>query len=211
MAEDQTKATPKRRDAVVFIDIESYFRGTRECFGARVPDVNIQVLAEELAKLSDVNLVRAYSYLVLPPRGGCPDRNNMFDRVIECATAPWSTIRVYDEHPMPRLSFRDDGAPGPAVRVLDHSDVMVGMAVDAVNELFSYEADSFLFVSREHANARLASRLHEITKQERTFVHLRSATCYNAELKPPIINGTDWLYITQEMYEAARLRPEGNT
>jgi len=211
MAEVPVQASKKQRDAVVFVDIDSYFRGTRECFGSRIPDVDIQVLTEDIAKLCGVNLIRAYSYLVVPPRANCPDRYNNYDRLIAQATTDWSTIRVYDEHPLPRLQVGDNGVPGNAVRVLDHSDVLVGMATDVVHEMYCYEAEAFIFVSRELANTGLASRVHEISKQERMFIRLYSATCCTADRKPPIINGTDWLYITQSMYEAARLRPEANT
>ena len=195
---------------MVFIDIDSYFRGTRECFGARVPDVNIQRLAQEIASLGGMNLVRAYAYLEVPLRANCPDRFQTYDRVIESATSDWSRIRVYDEHPAPRLAVGDTSIPSGAVRVLDHANVLVGLAVDAIDEIFSYEADAFVFVSRENANVHLASRIREITKSERLFVRLYSATCTYKDRKPPIINGTDWLYITQEMYEASRLHTEVN-
>ena len=195
---------------MVFIDIDSYFRGTRDCFGARVPDVNVQQLAQELANLGGMNLIRAYAYLEVPLRVNCPDRFQTYDRVIESATSDWSSIRLYDEHTQMRLAVSQNNKPSGAVRVLDQSNVLVGLAADAIDEIYSYEADAFIFVSRETANTHLVTRIREITKRERLFVRLFSATCANVDNKPPIINGTDWLYITQEMYEASRLHTEVN-
>lgn len=197
-------------NTAVFIDIDSYFRSTRENFNSTNPDVDIAALAAGICKHHGLRCRRVYGYMLEPASAGARTRKELIKRIQAAAEAADVSLRLLAERSTPRLAVDEiTGRPYRLVSVLDHTDVIAHFTADVIDELIAGDLDSFVFITRESAIASLIPRLHALAAREDRHVRYYSAAAYNEGVSltgpPALIHNTEWLYITREIYDAARL------
>lgn len=197
-------------NTAVFIDVDSYFRSTRENFNASQPDVDVAALARGICQRNGLHCRRVYAYMLEPASAGAGKRKELIRRIQALAESSGAVLRLMTERSTPRLAVDEiTGRPQRLVSVLDHTDVLAHFTADVIDELVAGDLDSFVFVTRESAVASLVPRLHALAARDDRHVRYFSAAAYNEAVSltgpPALIHNTEWLYITREIYDAARL------
>lgn len=218
-APNTSKKVVTRLHAAVFVDVDSIVRGAREMFGVQDAYAFDPLKLAALA-LKEIGATCAFIYIYASVPATQPDPRfesayarhtavqGMQDRVCaEVAEVDASNIRfrVVPERLTSKLSCPADTSVGPAVRIIDSSDIQLHTAVDAMNEMYSESTTAMIFMTREAALTGLVQRLRETAAEERVFKRYYSAALWDADTdkaRPSLLRGSDWLFIDRAAFAA---------
>jgi uncharacterized LabA/DUF88 family protein len=193
---------PHTKRAIVFIDGQNLFHAALKAFGYTYPNFDPLRLAEALCKRYAWNLsgVRFYT--------GVPDIEDNED---------WHTFWSAKKLAMSRagvhvfsrpLRYRNkvitlpDGTQHTFL-IGEEKGIDVRMALDIMRLAHKREYEVALVLSQDQDLSEVADELRVITKEQNRWMKIASAFPYSPTVENPRgINGTDWVKIDRETYDA---------
>lgn len=221
-APNTSKKVVTRLHAAVFVDIDSIVRGAREMFGVQDAYAFDPLKLAGLA-LKEVGATCAFIYVYASVPATQPDQRfesaharhtavqEMHNRVYTGAAAVDASniqFRIVPERLTSKLSCPSDTVVGPAVRIIDSSDIQLHTAVDAMNEMYSEATTAMIFMTRDAALTSLIQRLRETAAEERVFKRYYSAALWDADTdraRPSLLRGSDWLFIDRAAFASCAI------
>ncbi len=221
-APNTSKKVVTRLHAAVFVDIDSIVRGAREMFGVQDAYAFDPLKLASLV-LKEVGATCAFIYIYASIPATSPDPRfestytrhtsvrAMQDRVqARLADLDVQNVRfrAIPERLTSRLSCPTDTSVGPAVRIIDSSDVQLHTAIDAMNEMYSEATTAMIFMTRDAALTSLIQRLRETAAEERVFKRYYSAALWDADTdraRPSLLRGSDWLFIDRAAFASCAI------
>lgn len=193
---------PAIKRAIAFIDGQNLFHHSKEAFGYRYPNYDIQKLVETIAKAQSWNLTEINFYTGVPDAGDNPKWNRFWTNKL--AAMGRQGITVFSRP----LRYRNQTVtlPNGAIHSFLHGEekgIDVRIALDVIGKAVRNEYDVALVFSQDQDLSEVADEIRVIARNQGRWVQMACAY----PISPTVsnrrgINGTNWIKIDRVIYDA---------
>lgn len=195
---------PEQKRAVVFFDGQNLFHAAKKCFGSRWPDYDPLKLANYVCDLHGWMLKQVRFYTGVHSSTRAPYWHGFWTRKLNQMNRQgvWVFKRTLRYQPRP-LQLPDGTSKIDFVGQEKGIDVRI--ALDVIRLARQNEYDVAVIFSQDQDLSEVASEIRVIAKQQDRWIKVASAYPYDRGTGGGRgINGTDWIRIPREVYEACR-------
>lgn len=194
--------SPKR--AIVFIDGQNLFHAALKAFGHTYPNIDPLKLSQALCLQRQWQMTAVRFYTGVPDVDDDPRWHHFW--MAKKLAMTRSGIYVYSRP----LRYRNksvtlsDGTQHTFL-VGEEKGIDVRIALDIINLAHKREYDVALVLSQDQDLSDVADELRVIAREQQRWIRVASAFPHSPTVKKTRgINGTEWIRIDREMYDACR-------
>lgn len=193
---------PNDKEAIAFIDGQNLFHSAKEAFGHNYPNYAPRKLAEKVCETQGWELTDIHFYTGIPDIEDDAFWNHFW--TAKLGAMGTRGINTYSRH----LRYRNQKVPGSdgtpkTVLVGQEKGIDIRIALDVVRLARRKAYDVALIFSQDQDLSEVADEVKEISMDQGRWIKVACAfPCSPTSRNTRGINGTDWIKISRDVYDA---------